>query len=185
MFSKLTSPFLRRAATARGIHTVTRTFSNNRGAAFAAGGLCAIASTALYSSQKEQNTAHSEQKTIYGLLVELHDRMDAVEAALGVGLARFSDELKRIGEVKKSNPNNLAMKYFDVDYFSSLGSSLQNDFINIVRTGFENADSGVGCCKYAHLLFLVFLDFVSLFHFLIQTQCNLTTTTHMASSSTR
>ena len=47
--------------------------------------------------------------------------------------------------MKQSHPDNLAMKYFDPDFFASLDEEKKETFIRIVRTGFENEDSSVGC----------------------------------------
>lgn len=57
----------------------------------------------------------------------------------------YAADLAKIAEVKKSNPDNLAMKHFDEAYFHSLSAEDKVTFMNIVRTGFENADSGLGC----------------------------------------
>ncbi len=71
--------------------------------------------------------------------------MTAIESALGVGLSVFRSELDKIAAVKKSNPGNRATKYFDEGWFAGLGLPAQKTMINIVRTGFENPDSGLGC----------------------------------------
>lgn len=66
-----------------------------------------------------------------------------------VGLFKYKDELEKINAVRQSNPDNRAMKYFDIDYFLSLTPSEQERFLACVRTGFENPDSGLGCYAMA------------------------------------
>ena len=54
-------------------------------------------------------------------------------------------KLARIAEIKVSHPTNLAMKYFDIEYFGSLSAADKEDLLLCVNSGLENADSGVGC----------------------------------------
>lgn len=91
--------------------------------------------------------AYSEcaPNSVIGHLQSISDRMTAIEGALGVGLSVFRSELDKIAAVKKSNPGNRATKYFDEGWFAGLGLPAQKTMINIVRTGFENPDSGLGC----------------------------------------
>jgi hypothetical protein len=91
--------------------------------------------------------AYSEcaPNSVIGHLQSLSDRMTAIEGALGVGLSVFRSELDKIASVKTSNPGNRAAKYFDEGWFAGLGLPAQKTMINIVRTGFENPDSGLGC----------------------------------------
>ena len=56
----------------------------------------------------------------------------------------FSAELKKIEAAKKSNPENRAMKHFDAAYFGGLDAEQQARLMAVVRSGFENADSGMG-----------------------------------------
>jgi hypothetical protein len=78
------------------------------------------------------------------------DLEDAKQVAITIGdvsiasLFKYHKELAAIADVKASNPDNLAMKHFDYDYFLSLSPELQARFIKCVRTGFENPDSGLG-----------------------------------------
>jgi hypothetical protein len=120
--------------------TARPTASNIGASAIAVGGLGAAA--LVLDSQK--NDAHCA-KSLYGMVADLGDRMTAIEGALGVGLSIFRSELDRIAAVKKSNPGNRAMKHFDEGWFAGLGLPAQKTMINIVRTGFENEDSGLGC----------------------------------------
>ena len=90
------------------------------------------------------NEAHCA-KSLYGMVEDLGERMTAIEASLGVGLTVFRSELDRIAAIKKTHPNNLAVKYFDEGWFASLGLPDQKIMMQIMRTGFENEDSGLGC----------------------------------------
>jgi creatine kinase len=99
---------------------------------------------AAFALDQQKNQAHCA-KSLYGMVADLGDRMTAIESALGVGLSVFRNELDQIAAVKKSNPNNRAVKYFDEGWFAGLGLPAQKTMINIVRTGFENPDSGLGC----------------------------------------
>jgi hypothetical protein len=38
-------------------------------------------------------------------------------------------------------------KHFDLDYYATLNSEAQTDLIRCCRSGIDNADSGMGCCK--------------------------------------
>jgi creatine kinase len=59
--------------------------------------------------------------------------------------AVFGPKLAKIAEIKKSFPNNLAIKHFDFDYFASLSASDKAELLNIVNSGIVNPDSGMGC----------------------------------------
>ena len=59
----------------------------------------------------------------------------AAEVAAGVSV-----------ELKVSHPGNLAMKQFDVGYYSGLATDeAKVGFMQCVGTGIENAGSGMGC----------------------------------------
>ena len=64
------------------------------------------------------------------------------KAAAGGG---FTYELATIAKVKAENPNNLAMKHFDPEWFAGLDDNAKKIVIQIVRTGFENPSSSTGC----------------------------------------
>lgn len=88
------------------------------------------------------------QPTIYEMLTDISARLDKIETALGkipTPYEDYSDTMSLIAKIKKENPGNRAMKYFDQEYFESLNHEDQARFIQIIRTGFENPDSGVGC----------------------------------------
>lgn len=53
--------------------------------------------------------------------------------------------LDKIMAVKASNPNNLAVKNFDPKYYEKLSNDERAALIQIVRSGVENPDSGMGC----------------------------------------
>lgn len=96
-------------------------------------------------------TASCADDTIYGMVSSISSRLSAIENTLGLNRipAKFGPALDRIKEVKKSNPNNLAMKHFDESYFASLPADQQQRLIDCVRTGFENPGSDTGCYAMA------------------------------------
>eukprot|EP00941_MAST-03F_sp_MAST-3F-sp1_P003480 g3480.t1 len=53
--------------------------------------------------------------------------------------------LALIASIKSKNSFNLACKHFDFNYFNGLSSELQLRFLRCVRSGFENAESSIGC----------------------------------------
>ena len=53
--------------------------------------------------------------------------------------------LAQIAANKITHPNNLAAKHFDMDYYNSLSPALRKRLLQIIKTGAENADSGMGC----------------------------------------
>jgi protein-arginine kinase len=57
----------------------------------------------------------------------------------------FSTLLSKVRKIKKSNPNNLATKYFDLNLFQQMPLFKQKKFISIVRSGLENPASSLGC----------------------------------------
>ena len=54
-------------------------------------------------------------------------------------------DLSKIAAIKVSHPDNLAMKFFDADYFNSLDTTSKKELLAIARSGIDNADSGMGC----------------------------------------
>jgi hypothetical protein len=52
--------------------------------------------------------------------------------------------LSKIAAIKKSNPTNLAVKNFDSKYYNKLSNDERAALIEIVRSGVENPDSGMG-----------------------------------------
>jgi len=90
--------------------------------------------------------------TIYEMVAAINNRLAAIEGTLGLSKpipSRFAADLARIQEVKASNPDNIAMKFFDEEYFASLSEDQQDRLMACVRTGFENPSSGMGCYAMA------------------------------------
>ena len=56
-----------------------------------------------------------------------------------------AEKLAAIEANKKSNPDNLACKNFDVEYYNGLSAEDKPAFLACVNSGAENADSGMGC----------------------------------------
>jgi creatine kinase len=56
-----------------------------------------------------------------------------------------SGDLAKIRSIKKSNPDNLACKNFDFDYYESLDDEKKAGLIKCVNSGIENPTSGMGC----------------------------------------
>ncbi len=50
----------------------------------------------------------------------------------------------RIGQIKRSNPQNLMARYFDKDYFLSLSNEKQKRVKKIIASGIENPESLIG-----------------------------------------
>merc|ERR1712137_274582 len=57
----------------------------------------------------------------------------------------LAKKLEAIESVKASNPDNLAMKHFDFDYFYEMGATEKKGLLQCVNTGLENPDSNMGC----------------------------------------
>lgn len=58
---------------------------------------------------------------------------------------RYGNAVKKICDAKLSHPDNIAAKMFNLEYFDSLSEADRTDFIKIVNSGAQNADSGMGC----------------------------------------
>jgi len=56
-----------------------------------------------------------------------------------------ADAVKRLYEIKKSHPSNLAAKHFTKEYYDSLSPENKAALIRCVRSGTYNPDSSVGC----------------------------------------
>jgi len=124
------------------------TSTTNFGVPLAAGAM-GLGIAAYAFSQDDKSASCAAPKTLFGMLEDVEARLTRIENAIGVGASVFAEELARIASVAASNPKNRAMKYFDADYFASLPLKLQERLIACVRTGFENADSGLGCYAMA------------------------------------
>ena len=71
---------------------------------------------------------------------------DAAAAAATDGEGWDAEALEKIKATKESHPDNLACKHFDFDYYGGLeGVELKKRFLAIVKTGYENPDSNMGC----------------------------------------
>jgi hypothetical protein len=146
MFSK----FARNSARTAG-RILSRSSSTSRTAATAGrntftaavAGVGATAGLMMYAD----TASAAPENSVLGMLGKINDRLDRLENALGVNV--FGAEVKKIAEVRAANPGNRAVKYFDEAYFNTLTLEQQARMINIVRTGFENADSGLGCYAMA------------------------------------
>merc|ERR1712137_614789 len=57
----------------------------------------------------------------------------------------LAKKLEAIESVKASNPDNLAMKHLDFDYFYELSATEKKGLLQCVNTGLENPDSNMGC----------------------------------------
>merc|ERR1712166_446289 len=68
---------------------------------------------------------------------------DAAPAAAGA--VDPAEKLAKIEANKVSNPDNLACKNFDVEYYNGLSDEEKPAFLMCVNSGVENADSGMGC----------------------------------------
>lgn len=80
-----------------------------------------------------------------GALESIKADLELIKAAVGVDSFQAQAKLEKINEIKKSHPNNLAIKHFDIAYYNSLSSSGKKALLKIINSGVENADSGMGC----------------------------------------
>jgi len=129
--------------------TAAASSSNSNFSLPLAAGVMGLGVAAYAFSQDDKSASCAAPKTLFGMLENVEDRLTRIENAIGVGASEFSAELARIASVAASNPGNLCVKYFDAAYFASLPLKLQERLIACVRTGFENADSGLGCYAMA------------------------------------
>lgn len=144
--SRLRTSGVARRAARRGFLTNAREQARQPQPLFFAGlaGGVAIGAT-VASTNQSRDASCASGTSLFGMVQSISDRLTAIETTLGVGLSKFRSELDRIAAVRESNPGNRAVKYFDEGYFAGLGLPAQERMIQIVRTGFENADSGLGC----------------------------------------
>lgn len=61
------------------------------------------------------------------------------------GTVNAADIIAKLAANLKTNPDNLCANTFDEAYFNSLPEDQKADFIKVVKSGAENADSGCGC----------------------------------------
>ncbi len=76
-------------------------------------------------------SVETSQKLNAGLSNTLYTDIDAMFA--------------EVEKVKAAHPENLCAKHLDKEYFKGLSAEDQKTFWGCVRTGLENADSGMGC----------------------------------------
>jgi len=57
----------------------------------------------------------------------------------------FMTDIKTINATKESHPGNRMAKHFDEAYFQGLDDELKPAFVACLRSGIDNADSGMGC----------------------------------------
>jgi creatine kinase len=89
-----------------------------------------------------QSAPAQSASTVMDQLNSISSRLATIESALGVN---FEADLSKIAAIKVSHPDNLAMKFFDADYFNSLDTTGKKELLAIARSGIDNADSGMGC----------------------------------------
>jgi protein-arginine kinase len=66
-------------------------------------------------------------------------------AAAAAEEARIAEISSKIKAIKKSNPGNIAMNVFDIEWFKGLKEKDQKALLQIVNSGLENPDSEMGC----------------------------------------
>lgn len=123
-FARSARPIARYARSASNKTAKTTTRSKTAKVTMGAG--AAAFGAAAFALDQSTNQAHCA-KSLYGMVADLGDRMTAIEGALGVGLSVFRSELDTIAAVKKSNPDNRAVKYFDEGWFAGLGLPAQKN----------------------------------------------------------
>ena len=84
-----------------------------------------------------------EPKTIHSMLEEIVSRLAAIEGTLGIDA--HAELWEKVNALKKSNPENRCTKYMNKEFFDTLSAEDQAVFIRCVKTGVDNADSGLGC----------------------------------------
>lgn len=59
--------------------------------------------------------------------------------------AELDAQVAKIEAIKKSNPGNIAMSVFNIEWFKSLDEKYRNQLLRICNSGIENPDSEMGC----------------------------------------
>ena len=114
--------------------------------------LCRYAKQAYNNADRDTSTSISFQEFKAWAKSHVGDKTNATDLLSKFGLIvgpDMTETLALIASIKKSHPDNLAMKYFDEAYYNSLAPELQERLIRCVRTGFENKSSGMGCYAMA------------------------------------
>ena len=60
-------------------------------------------------------------------------------------LIQIPTDLRRIAEVRRTNPSNRMAKHFDTAYFATLSDADKAGLLQCCRSGIENPDSSMGC----------------------------------------
>ena len=104
-----------------------------------AGGICDISPSARFCiTEAEIITA------LYNGIKLLKEKEDASSGQQG---RSSTDLVEQVTSIRKSNPGNRTAKHFDLAYYESLNSKDQEALLQCCRSGLENPDSGMGCCK--------------------------------------
>ena len=77
---------------------------------------------------------------------------------------------KLVDEIRAANPGNRCVKYLTKEYYDSLSPEQQAVFQKCVRTGIDNASSGLGCYAMQpsdYETFGAFFDQVRVFVFFV------------------
>lgn len=139
MFSKIATARRAVPAVRRGLSSYAATQSGSmRNVATAAAAAVGVASGVYYL----QETRAQSASTVMQTLTSISDRLATIEDALGIN---FQADIEKINAIKVSHPGNRAIKFFDVNYFNSLSVEKKKQLLKIMRSGIENADSGMGC----------------------------------------
>lgn len=99
--------------------------------------MSAVAAAAAVS----ESSCESMQSTLESIKTDLAQ----IKSALGISEFEMQATLDKIAAIKKSNPTNLAIKHFDVEYFKTLSPEKKKALLKIINSGVQNADSGMGC----------------------------------------
>jgi len=77
-------------------------------------------------------------------------------------MAPTADELETAAAaLRESNPGNRAAKYFDKAHYEGLSDEDKEVFYKCIKTGFDNADSGMGCYAMTPKDYTTFAPFFS------------------------
>eukprot|EP00241_Pyramimonas_parkeae_P006112 CAMPEP_0114245388 /NCGR_PEP_ID=MMETSP0058-20121206/11867_1 /TAXON_ID=36894 /ORGANISM="Pyramimonas parkeae, CCMP726" /LENGTH=422 /DNA_ID=CAMNT_0001358433 /DNA_START=151 /DNA_END=1419 /DNA_ORIENTATION=- len=91
-----------------------------------------------------QLPVQADGPTLFQKIVEISDRLERVEDALGVEDLENERLLKLIQKARVDFPDNLMAKHFDFDYYKSLSPGLRKRLLRCCKSGAENMDSGMG-----------------------------------------
>lgn len=103
-------------------------------------GVTATALASAFWTQSSFTSAPSEQKT-----APLHLTEDETKNLKTILEKDYAEALARIFVLKKLYPDNLAIKYWNNEYFDKLSAEEKAGLLQVARSGIENPDSGMGC----------------------------------------